>query len=67
VFGIYPQGTRSLDGRLYRGRTGATWLALTTGAPVVPVALVGSDRLQPVGKWLPRPHRVTVRFGPLIG
>ena len=63
VFGIYPEGTRSLDGRLYRGRTGVGWLALTTGAPVVPVALEGTDRLQPVGKRLPRPHRVTVRFG----
>ena len=63
VFGIYPEGTRSLDGRLYRGRTGVGWLALTTGAPVVPVALDGTERLQPVGKRLPRPHRVTVRFG----
>jgi 1-acyl-sn-glycerol-3-phosphate acyltransferase len=63
VFGIYPEGTRSLDGKLYRGRTGVGWLALTTGAPVVPVALEGTERLQPVGKRLPRPHRVTVRFG----
>jgi 1-acyl-sn-glycerol-3-phosphate acyltransferase len=63
VFGIYPEGTRSLDGRLYRGRTGVAWLALTTGAAVVPVALAGTERLQPVGKRLPRPHRVTVRFG----
>jgi 1-acyl-sn-glycerol-3-phosphate acyltransferase len=63
VFGIYPEGTRSLDGRLYRGRTGVGWLALTTGAPVVPVALDGTQRLQPVGTRLPRPHRVTVRFG----
>ncbi len=63
VFGIYPEGTRSLDGRLYRGRTGVAWLALTSGAPVVPVSLHGTDRLQPVGKRLPRPHRVTVRFG----
>jgi 1-acyl-sn-glycerol-3-phosphate acyltransferase len=63
VFGIYPEGTRSLDGRLYRGRTGVAWLALTSGAPVVPVALHGTERLQPVGKRLPRPHRVTVRFG----
>jgi 1-acyl-sn-glycerol-3-phosphate acyltransferase len=63
AFGIYPEGTRSLDGRLYRGRTGVAWLALTTGAPVVPVALEGTERLQPVGKRLPRPHRVTVRFG----
>ncbi|MGB3443642.1 MAG: lysophospholipid acyltransferase family protein [Actinophytocola sp.] len=64
VFGIYPEGTRSLDGKLYRGRTGVAWLALATGAPVVPVALAGTERLQPVGKRVPRPHRVTVRFGP---
>jgi 1-acyl-sn-glycerol-3-phosphate acyltransferase len=63
MFGIYPEGTRSLDGRLYRGRTGVAWLALTSGAPVVPVAVGGTERLQPVGKRLPRPHRVTVTFG----
>ncbi|MFC5720670.1 lysophospholipid acyltransferase family protein [Streptomyces gamaensis] len=63
VFGIYPEGTRSLDGRLYRGRTGVAWLALSSGAPVVPVALSGTERLQPVGRRVPRPHRVTVRFG----
>ncbi|MEU0193953.1 lysophospholipid acyltransferase family protein [Streptomyces afghaniensis] len=63
TFGIYPEGTRSLDGRLYRGRTGVAWLALTAGAPVVPVALTGTDRLQPVGRRLPRYHRITVEFG----
>lgn len=63
AFAIYPEGTRSLDLRLYRGHTGVAQLALTSGAPVVPVALTGTDRLQPVGKKLPRPHRVTVRFG----
>ncbi|WP_442818953.1 lysophospholipid acyltransferase family protein [Streptomyces sp. NBC_01235] len=63
TFGIHPEGTRSLDGRLHRGRTGVAWLALTTGAPVVPVALTGTDRLQPVGRRLPRHHRITVEFG----
>jgi 1-acyl-sn-glycerol-3-phosphate acyltransferase len=63
AFGIYPEGTRSRDGRLYRGRTGVAHLALTSGAPVVPVALIGTDRLQPVGRKLPRLHRITVRFG----
>ena len=63
AFGIYPEGTRSRDGRLYRGRTGVAWLALTAGVPVVPVALEGTQRLQPVGSKLPRPVRVTVRFG----
>ena len=63
AFGIYPEGKRSLDGRLYRGRTGVAWLALTSGAPVVPVALAGTERIQPVGTRLPRIRRVTVRFG----
>lgn len=63
ALGIYPEGTRSLDGRLYRGRTGVARLALLTGAPVVPVALGGTDRVQPVGSRVPRPHPVTVRFG----
>lgn len=60
---IYPEGTRSRDGRLYRGRTGVARLALLTGAPVVPVALAGTERVQPVGSRIPRPHPVTVRFG----
>ncbi|HEX2301231.1 MAG TPA: lysophospholipid acyltransferase family protein [Pseudonocardiaceae bacterium] len=60
---IYPEGTRSLDGRLYRGRTGVARLTLLTGAPVVPVALAGTQRVQPVGSVLPRPYPVTVRFG----
>lgn len=63
AFGIHPEGSRSRDGRLYRGRTGVAWLALASGAPVVPVALLGTERIQPVGARLPRPGRVTVRFG----
>ncbi|MBS46038.1 MAG: 1-acyl-sn-glycerol-3-phosphate acyltransferase [Nocardioides sp.] len=63
AFGIYPEGTRSRDGRLYRGRTGAAHLALTAGVPVVPVGLVGTEKLQPVGSTLPRVVPVTVRFG----
>ncbi|MGH3451355.1 MAG: lysophospholipid acyltransferase family protein [Haloechinothrix sp.] len=63
AFGIYPEGTRSRDGRLHRGRTGVAQLALTTGAPVVPVALFGTEKLLPVGKLIPRPRRITVRFG----
>ena len=62
-FGIYPEGTRSRDGRLYRGRTGVAHLALTAGAPVVPVGLTGTDKLQPVGARLPRVVPITVEFG----
>ena len=63
AFALYPEGTRSLDGRLYRGRTGVAWLALTTGATVVPVGLVGTEQIQPVGAKFPRIRPVTVRFG----
>jgi 1-acyl-sn-glycerol-3-phosphate acyltransferase len=62
AFGIYPEGTRSRDGRLYRGRTGVGWLAMASGAPVVPVTLIGTDRIQPVGARLPRIHRIRVVF-----
>lgn len=64
VFGVYPEGTRSSDGRLYRGRTGIARLALESGAPVLPVALVGTRRVLPPGRRLPRLHRVQVRIGP---
>ena len=61
---LYPEGTRSLDGRLYKGRTGVAFLALQTGAPVVPVGLIGTDKVMPVGARMPSlRHRVTVRFG----
>ena len=63
AFGIYPEGTRSRDGRLYRGRTGVAWLALESGAPVVPVGLIGTDKVQPIGARFPRLHRVHVQFG----
>ncbi|MFD5030473.1 lysophospholipid acyltransferase family protein [Streptomyces sp. NPDC058220] len=63
VFGIYPEGTRSPDGRLYRGRTGIARLTMMTGAPVVPFAMIGTDKLQPNGSGMPRSGKVTVRFG----
>ncbi len=63
AFGIYPEGTRTRDGRLYRGRTGVAWLALNSGAPVVPVGLTGTDRVQPIGANVPRVRRTAVRFG----
>jgi 1-acyl-sn-glycerol-3-phosphate acyltransferase len=63
AFGIYPEGTRSRDGRLYRGRTGVAHLALTAGVPVVPVGLTGTENVQPVGSSRPRIVPITVRFG----
>jgi 1-acyl-sn-glycerol-3-phosphate acyltransferase len=63
AFGIHPEGSRSRDGRLYRGRVGVAWLALASGAPVVPVGLVGTEKMMPVGGWLPRRVPVTLRFG----
>ena len=63
AFGIYPEGTRSRDGRLYRGRTGVGHLALTAGCPVVPVGLTGTQDIQPVGARMPRLASVSVTFG----
>lgn len=61
---LYPEGTRSLDGRLYKGRTGVAFLALETGAPVVPVGLIGTDEVMPVGAKVPAINkRITVKFG----
>jgi 1-acyl-sn-glycerol-3-phosphate acyltransferase len=63
-FGIYPEGTRSRDGRLYRGRTGVGWLSVASGAPVVPVGLTGTNKVQPIGARMVRPfRRMTVTFG----
>ena len=67
VFGIYPEGTRTRDGFLHRGKTGVARLALGTGAPIVPVGLVGTDECQPTDAKLPRLFRkVTIRFGPAL-
>ena len=64
ALGIYPEGTRSPDGRLYRGHTGVARLALQCGAPVIPVGMVGTSEVQRPGSNLPRPFKkVTVRFG----
>ena len=61
--GIYPEGTRSPDGKLYRGRTGIARLVLESEAPVVPVAIIGTDKLQPAGRLVPKLRRVGVVFG----
>jgi 1-acyl-sn-glycerol-3-phosphate acyltransferase len=63
LFGVYPEGTRSPDGRLYRGRTGVGWLALASGLPVIPAAMVGTDRVLPPGRTIPQLHRVGIRIG----
>ena len=63
LFGIYPEGTRSPDGRLYRGRVGTGWLALNSGAPVIPVAMVGTQRILPPGHRIPRPGKIGIRIG----
>jgi len=63
AFAVYPEGTRSRDGRLYRGRTGVAWLALTSGAPVVAVALTGTQDIQPPGSNRLHLAKVTVEFG----
>ena len=63
LFGIYPEGTRSHDGRLYRGKTGVARLALETGVPVIPVAVLGTDVVAPPGKTFGTFTRPGVRFG----
>jgi 1-acyl-sn-glycerol-3-phosphate acyltransferase len=63
LLGIYPEGTRSPDGRLYKGKTGVARMALRAGVPVIPVAMVGTDKVSPRGTKMWRPHPVEVRFG----
>lgn len=64
VLGIYPEGTRSPDGRLYKGRTGVARMALSCGVPVVPIGLHGTAEAQPIGCRIPRPFRtITVTIG----
>ena len=63
LFGFYPEGTRSPDGRLYRGRSGIGWLALNSGAPVIPVAMMGTRKMLPPGAPVPRPTRIEIRIG----
>ncbi|MFF0489959.1 lysophospholipid acyltransferase family protein [Nocardia sp. NPDC004068] len=64
IWGIHPEGTRSPDGRTYRGRTGVIRVAMRTGAPVVPVALTGTDRVNPRNRRLLRFARVRIEFAP---
>lgn len=63
LLAIYPEGTRSPDGRLYRGRTGIARLALESGVPVIPVAMINTDKIQPPGRVFPKIMKVGIRFG----
>ncbi|CAL9375753.1 lysophospholipid acyltransferase family protein [Streptomyces levis] len=63
LLGIYPEGTRSHDGRLYKGKVGVAVMALKAGVPVVPCAMIGTFEAQPPGKVIPRIHPVVIRFG----
>jgi 1-acyl-sn-glycerol-3-phosphate acyltransferase len=63
LLGIYPEGTRSPDGRLYRGKTGPVRMALEADVPIVPCAVIGTDQAMPTGMYVPRREPVTVRYG----
>lgn len=63
LLGIYPEGTRSPDGRLYRGRTGIARMALESGVPVIPVAMVDTDKVMPIGQRIPTVQRIGISFG----
>src|SRR5690606_33313224 len=63
LLGIYPEGTRSPDGRLYRGKTGVARMALEAKVPVIPVAMIGTAEMQPPGRVIPKVRRPGVRFG----
>jgi 1-acyl-sn-glycerol-3-phosphate acyltransferase len=64
LVGVYPEGTRSPDGRLYRGRTGAARLALLAEVPIIPFGVVGTEKVQPIGSKIPKlGTKVSIRFG----
>lgn len=63
VLGIYPEGTRSPDGRLFRGRTGIARMALESKVPVIPVAMIDTEKVQPIGRRLPRIRRIGIIIG----
>jgi 1-acyl-sn-glycerol-3-phosphate acyltransferase len=63
LLGIYPEGTRSPDGRLYRGKTGVARMALEAKVPVIPVAMIDTEKMQPPGRLIPRIMRPGLRFG----
>src|SRR6476619_7452945 len=63
LLGIYPEGTRSPDGRLYKGKTGVARMALEAGVPVVPLVMLGTEKVNPIGSKVWRPHRITMVIG----
>lgn len=63
LLGIYPEGTRSPDGRMYRGRTGVARMALESGVPVIPVVMIDTEKAMPIGRSLPKLRRVGMIFG----
>ncbi len=63
LVGIYPEGTRSPDGRLYKGKTGVARMALESEVPVIPVAMMGTDKVNPIGSTIWRPRKIRIRIG----
>lgn len=63
LLGIYPEGTRSPDGRLYKGRTGVAKLALMSKAPIIPIGMIGTDKIQPIGQKIPNIGKVLINIG----
>jgi 1-acyl-sn-glycerol-3-phosphate acyltransferase len=63
ILGIYPEGTRSPDARLYRGRTGVARMVLEAGVPVLPVAMIGTEKVMPIGTRLPKVRRIGIIIG----
>lgn len=63
LFCIYPEGTRSPDGRIYKGKTGMARIAMESGVPCIPVGMIGTREANPIGSWIPRPKKVRVKIG----
>jgi 1-acyl-sn-glycerol-3-phosphate acyltransferase len=63
LLGIYPEGTRSPDSRLYKGKVGVAWIALESGAPVIPVAMFGTDKANPIGSKMWKPYPIRIKIG----
>jgi 1-acyl-sn-glycerol-3-phosphate acyltransferase len=63
LLGIYPEGTRSPDGRLYKGKTGLARMVLESRVPVIPVAMFGTDKANPIGSKMWRPYKIRIKIG----